>query len=229
MSFPNWQLHRGFWKEGVRENTLEAFQLAKKMGCEMVELDTQLSSDGVFHVFHDFSLKNLFKVDKNLRRIKSSDLQALNIPTLQEVLESDDVPRCLNIEVKSKSWFGFFTANRLLGLLLRCRGNKKVLVSSFNPMVLLGLRVLAPTLVRAYIVSDPAWLASFWFGLCLKLINPDYLNVDQALLDDKDSRERVIAFGKKVMVWTVNDYEKAERYLTRGAKSVISDLPPSLN
>ena len=51
MDFPNWQLHRGFWQEGLRENTMEAFRQAKKLKCEMIELDVQLSSDQILQCF----------------------------------------------------------------------------------------------------------------------------------------------------------------------------------
>ena len=51
--FPDWQLHRGYWRRGVRENTLAAFEEAHRVGCEMVEMDVRLSKNGTTSGFHE--------------------------------------------------------------------------------------------------------------------------------------------------------------------------------
>ena len=41
------------------ENTFEAFEKARKLKADGIELDVQLSEDGVCFVFHDISLEDL--------------------------------------------------------------------------------------------------------------------------------------------------------------------------
>ena len=43
------------------------------------------------------------------------------------------------------------------------------------------------------------------------------------LIDDEETRDLIIAQGLPVMVWTVNQNDKAQFYLKRGAVSIISD------
>lgn len=50
--------HRGASAYAV-ENTLKAFQMAKKLGADGIEIDLQLSKDSIFVVFHDLSLFRL--------------------------------------------------------------------------------------------------------------------------------------------------------------------------
>ena len=226
MDFPNWQLHRGYWKKGVRENTMAAFQQAFTAGCEMVELDVQISRDGVPHVFHDFSLKKFFHIDQWVNRTPSEDLKGLNIPTLQEVLESELVPEYLNIEIKSIEFLAYKVARKVCDVLQASEHDKKLMVSSFNPMALHWIYKIDPSITRALIVGDPKYLMSWKFKMANKWAVPDYINCNYKLIDEKETRERITSFEKPVMVWTVNDMDKAQFYLQRGARSIISDHAP---
>ena len=49
------------------ENTLEAFLLAAEQGADGVELDVQLTKDGIPVVFHDWDLKRAAGVDRKIR------------------------------------------------------------------------------------------------------------------------------------------------------------------
>ncbi len=225
MKFPKWQLHRGFWREGIRENTLKAFEQAKAMGCLMVELDAQLSRDGHLHVFHDFSLKKFFHIKKNLRKVRSEDLTGLSIPRLEEILLSENIPEYLNIEIKTQSWLCYEEVRALLKI-SSSLSKKKVMVSSFHPMVLFWMKKLLPKIPRALIVGDEKRLKSRRFDWEIKLSEPHFINCSYKLVDDEESREFLLYYEKPLMIWTVNDHEKAQVYLARGAKSIISDLPP---
>ena len=71
--------HRGYFdnEAGIPENSLASFQAAIEKGF-VIELDIQLSSDGVAFVFHDADLERMCGVQgKNLgiysRRIKRNE------------------------------------------------------------------------------------------------------------------------------------------------------------
>ena len=55
--------HRGASAYAV-ENTLKAFQIAKRLGADGIEIDLQLSKDSIFVVFHDLNLFRLTGVRK---------------------------------------------------------------------------------------------------------------------------------------------------------------------
>ena len=227
LNFPKWQVHRGYWKAGVRENTLQAFVTAKRLGAEMVEMDVQLCRENVPVVFHDLTLKRLFHIDEKVKKTKLEDLKALNIPLLVQVLKSDEVPEYLNIELKAKSFFCLNLVSAVL-YVLKKNTKKKILISSFNPMCLFWLGLLAPKIPRALIVSEAKLVLGWKWRVYLWLAVPHFLNVHFELIDNSKTRKRIIAWKRGVMVWTVNDWEKAQFYLERGAASVISDdLPKS--
>ena len=45
--------HRGCTEGGLRENTVEAFAEARRLGADGVELDVRLTKDGALAVHHD--------------------------------------------------------------------------------------------------------------------------------------------------------------------------------
>ena len=78
--------HRG--ASGHRtENTLEAFEYAARLGAEMWELDTQLTSDGVVVVSHDDHLQRVFGVDRRISQMTAAELEGLGVavPTFAAV------------------------------------------------------------------------------------------------------------------------------------------------
>ena len=223
---PFWQLHRGYWTGGMRENTLQAFCEAKKLGVQMVELDVQLSSDKIPVVYHDETLDRFFHIKKKVSQTKYNDLEALNIPSLDQVLKSSQVPDFINVELKSKSLFTFRLVKRVIEVVKKNK-NKTILFSSFNPLCLWWAKKLFPEVPRALLVEDEKVLLSWKMDRYCSLAEPQFLNVHQSLLDDELCRDIVISHELPVVVWTVNDPEKAKFYLERGAMSIISDqLPP---
>lgn len=226
MEFPTWQMHRGYWRQGIRENTLEAFKQAKLAGCSMVEMDVQLSRDGIPHVFHDYDLKRFFHIEKKLGSVSSEDLDGLNIPRLVDVMQSNQVPTYINVEIKSIDLLCYGATKKICAVIGENLNNKAVLISSFNPMVLFWARRFLPSTPRALIVGNAKDLLSWKFKWSVQLAQPDYINANYRLIDEQQSRDTLISYSLPIMVWTVNEPEKAAKYLSRGAKSVISDIPP---
>jgi Glycerophosphoryl diester phosphodiesterase len=73
------------------ENTLASFSKAIEVGSDMVELDVQITSDGVVIAMHDEDLKRLAGLDINVRRktygeISSIRIRGEPIPRLEDVL-----------------------------------------------------------------------------------------------------------------------------------------------
>ncbi|NKB66638.1 MAG: hypothetical protein GKR89_06220 [Candidatus Latescibacteria bacterium] len=61
------------------ENTAPAFQLARKMSITEVELDTQLSTDGVVVVCHDTTLQRYGHGDTDVEDLSSGELLSLDM------------------------------------------------------------------------------------------------------------------------------------------------------
>jgi glycerophosphoryl diester phosphodiesterase len=228
-NFPIWQLHRGYWKKGFRENTMDSFREARRHGVEMVELDVQVSRDGIPHSYHDYNLKKFFHIDEELRKQKSEDLSALNIPTLEEILKSPELPDFLNIEMKSIDLFCYQFSKKICRVIDAYGENKKILISSFNPMCLYWAKKRLPHIHRALIIGDKKLLFNWKFRFSMLLSSPHFLNIKYKLVDDEISFKRIKSYKRPYMIWTVNDHGQAREYLTQGATSIISDLLPISN
>lgn len=102
--------HRGFHdnRSECPENSLPAFERAIQMGYG-IELDVQLTKDGVPVVFHDWDLKRAAGVDRKIRDCTFEELQSYRlfgssqtIPAFETVLELADGRTPLIIELKAE-------------------------------------------------------------------------------------------------------------------------------
>jgi glycerophosphoryl diester phosphodiesterase len=105
--------HRGAM-DFAPQNTLPSFRIAEEQGADGVELDVQLTKDGVLVVFHDARVDDLTDGRGPLDSYTWSDLRRLDagshfdrswrgtpIPTLEEVLASLDPRTTVNVELKT--------------------------------------------------------------------------------------------------------------------------------
>jgi glycerophosphoryl diester phosphodiesterase len=97
--------HRGAHskKHNAIENTHAAFELAYSRGCWGIELDVQVTADGVLVVNHDPDLKRLWHHDVAINTISLQQLRefAPLVPTLAEVVERYGKRMHLFIELKA--------------------------------------------------------------------------------------------------------------------------------
>ncbi len=141
--------HRGLHGGSIVENTLPAFQKAADCGYG-VELDIQLSSDGEAVVCHDYDLKRVFGVERQVKMLTAAELSALGVPTLQEVLDVLNGKVPLVAELKGEN-----------GDVSVCRKAAEVLdgyeglygIESFNPLYLRWFRKNRPAVIRGQLSS----------------------------------------------------------------------------
>lgn len=74
----NWVGHRG-WPAYYPENSLSGILAACEAGARGVELDVQLSADGVAIVLHDASLKRTAALSKQVFELHADQLQSVRI------------------------------------------------------------------------------------------------------------------------------------------------------
>ena len=103
--------HRALWdlSKGRPENSVAAVRAAVEHGYG-IEIDLQLSADGVAMVFHDYDLDRLTGARGPVRARSAADLSGIalaggdeGIPTLTDVLEATGGRVPLLIELKEQS------------------------------------------------------------------------------------------------------------------------------
>ena len=100
--------HRGLFDENNPENTIPAYQLAIDNGYA-IEMDVQMSADGVIFCYHDNNALRVCGVDKDVREMTFEEIKALRpngkefpIITFEEFLNFVDGRTPILVEVKDQ-------------------------------------------------------------------------------------------------------------------------------
>jgi glycerophosphoryl diester phosphodiesterase len=150
--------HRGASVEAP-ENTLRAFQRALELGVDGIELDVQVTRDGIPVVFHDFTLTRLTGTRGRLADRTWAELQKLRvrgepIPTLAETLSLTRKRALVQIEIKKGAPLA-----PILAAIRKTASTKYVILASFEPDILRQAATLAPKLPRM-LIADPRHLTT---------------------------------------------------------------------
>lgn len=129
------------------ENSLSAFEKACQAGYG-IELDVQLSRDGVVMVFHDYTLIRMTGKDGKVAEYDATELQSFSlanteqkIPTFAEVLSLVNGRVPLLIELKGES-FDSSLCPKVAEILKSYEGD--YCIESFNPLLIKNMRKLMP-------------------------------------------------------------------------------------
>ena len=164
--------HRGFGAnlgedpDRPIENTTESVRLAYRSGIRIVEVDVQVTVDGLAVVFHDDFLPDFTCIND----LTYDELVALNpnIPRLRQVLnvarrftQRGDTPQgVIDIEIKTPSPLCDPLDQTELALVQavvhdvrQARMNDQVILESFSPAIVLLAKQVAPDLPRALAMS----------------------------------------------------------------------------
>jgi glycerophosphoryl diester phosphodiesterase len=138
------------------ENTLPAFQTARDVGAEMIELDVQQSADGELIVFHDETLKRLCDEDLPVASLTAAELttkvvgrwcgQPVTIPLLAHVFTILGKSLRYNVELKTDTVHYPGIEARLAAMVGTYGLTDEVLVSSFNHESLRNVSQCNPSL-----------------------------------------------------------------------------------
>lgn len=222
--------HRGVRIAGAEaENTVAAFERAFREGAAAVELDVRLCATGEVVVFHDPDLTRATGgADKRaVRGVPYVELGSLHlfgarqgVPLLREVLTlARDHGAGVNVEVK----YDDVDAPRLVRAVAAelARGSFDVLVSSFDPRLLVSLKLRRPrTRVALLTTHERAWSLPLARSIA-HMLYAVHLERVQATADLVRSLKRRCHVG----VWTVNDPAEARVLYAAGADWIITDTP----
>ncbi len=217
--------HRGVRLDNMTENSEEAIRYAFESGLDGIEFDVRLTKDRKLAVQHDSHINN-----KHIRTYKFDELKEIN----PEMLELNDVFRIakeypdklLNLEIKTETIKTFRLEYDTIKAIKASGLENRLIVSSFNPISLFWVRLLAPKLRTGLlylpdgpVVAQSDRLAGF---LHVDAIHP-YV--------DLVSQSQIIAAHKrrvKINTWTVNDKKRISSLKTMGIDAIVGDNPAIL-
>ncbi len=218
------------------ENTVAAFDEAVRQGADGIELDVQLSRDGIPVVYHDRSLR---KAGGGLRRVASLDAAALDrldagrwfdtsyrgqrIPTLAFVFERYAAHVLLLIELKRRGAEDarLRLARTVAELLRERRLERRTLLLCFDETMLREAARVAPHCRLVLNLDPPPRMTA---ALRARLHGLDALSVDVRRLTPRFAAA-VSDAGLPLYTYTCNTDRSVERSLAAGARGILSDRP----
>ena len=216
------------------ENTLKALKKSVSK-CDFIEIDVQLSSDGVAVIFHDETLERTTDLDKALKvsELSFDELSKLDygswfdgeyepILTLYDALKFiKENNLFLNVEIKDigESFDDKEVVSVVLKEIQELNVQNLVLLSSFRAEYLPLCKETLPNTPTALLVEykHPHNILEY-----LKLLKVDGYNISSELVD-KEIIKIVKNEGYFVSVYTVNDKEQAQKLFKIGVNAVFSD------
>lgn len=230
--------HRGASKVAP-ENTLAAFQRARELGADGVELDVMLCADGEVVVMHDFSVDRTTDGRGRVRDLTLAQIKCLDagswfgerfagerVPTLQEVAQWAGYDMLLNIELKSLSVRSDGLEKRVVATIREFGFERRVILSSFNPLALVRVKRLAPELNTGLLYAPdlPVFLRRAWLR---PLAQPDALHPHYEMVSDSYLRW-ARGKGYRVNVWTPDQVTDLQRLIEQRVDGIITNRPDAL-
>lgn len=225
--------HRGAWTTGPErpENSLAAFEAAADDSLA-VELDVQLTSDGVAVVMHDDDLARMTGqaglvaetpyAEISERRLMGGEE---TVPALSEVLDTVDGRVPVFVEIKSPPEVGPLE-DAVARELADYPG--PVAVMSFNPFSLQHIASVAPDVPRGQLSGDFEGEDLAWYEVFLlrhMLMNwaskPDFVAMDLDLVPSIQTTVQD-AWGRPLLCWTAEDAADTE-FAAEHCDGVIGD------
>lgn len=217
------------------ENTLEAFKLAITQGADGIELDVQLTKDGIPVVIHDETIdrvtsKTGFVKDYTLNELKEltvlenrfPEYNTCKIPTLEQVLDAVKPSGIqVNIELKTGIYWYPQIELKVAELVKKCGMEDKVIYSSFNHYSIQQLKKIVSEAETAYLYSDVILNVTDY----AKNTGVDGLHPAVYHVKMDDFLEEYRKSGLNVRVWTVNEKEDMEWLIRSGVTAIITNYP----
>jgi len=217
------------------ENTLAAFRRAVSQGVSFIETDLHLTRDAHFVAIHDDTVDRTTGGHGAVNQLTLAEIRRLDagswfasefigerVPTLVEILEftrKHDV--VFYLELKPS---GFWGGEHALISNLRDSGEiPRVMVISFDPVILAGLRKLEPTLMTGLLhdgkIQDPfekaVEIGARQLAVRGDLVTPNFL---------KEAHKRDL----QVVCWTINSPAHMRLLESSGVDGIMSDYPDRL-
>jgi len=218
--------HRGASAEKP-ENTLAAFRRALALGADGIELDVQVTRDGIPVVFHDLTLRRLTGQPGRLTAKTWAGLKKLRvlgsgrIPRLADVLALIRDRAIVQIELKRGA-----VVAPIARVIRLAKAARWVNLASFEPDLVRAAARLAPAVSRT-LISEGSGGAK---KLLRQMVAADAsgLSLHYSVVRSRAFVGRIHRSGATLWCWTVNDARTARRLAGWGVDGLLGDNPALL-
>jgi glycerophosphoryl diester phosphodiesterase len=218
--------HRGASAEKP-ENTLAAFRRALALGADGIELDVQVTRDGVPVVFHDITLRRLTGQPGRLTAKTWAELKNLRvlgsgrIPRLADVLALVRGRAIVQIELKRGA-----VVAPIARVIRLARAARWVNFASFEPNLVRAAARLAPAIPRTLISEGRGGAEKLLRQMTAA--DASGLSLHYSAVRSRAFVGRIHRSGATLWCWTVNDARTARRLAGWGVDGLLGDNPALL-
>ncbi len=225
--------HRGFSGK-YPENTMLAFSKAIDAGCDGIELDVQLTSDGEVVIIHDETVDRTTESRGYVAGYTYSKLKKLDasykfrgiygenpIPSFREycdLLKDKNVVTNVELKTSINPYPGI--EEKTLKIIDEFKLRDRIIISSFNHYSVLHMKSLAPDmkygfLTETCIIDFPAYTAKYG----IDFVHPHFKMVTEQFAKD------TVSAGVGINTWTVNEESDIREMLSRNVNAIIGNYP----
>jgi glycerophosphoryl diester phosphodiesterase len=209
------------------ENTLAGIRKALAFGSDAIEIDVQLSADGVPVLMHDLTVDRTTNGTGSVASLTLTELQAMDaggepVPTLREVIDLTRRKALLVLEIKQT---GIEIA--LAETVRNQDAIGQVMAWSFFSEALEGLRRVEPRIPCALLVSPqslPNWPEMRELAVKLGLQG---VSLFFAGVDERTIRECKLS-GLSIYAWTADEPADQTRLRSLGVDGICTNFPDRL-
>ncbi|MFF2887064.1 glycerophosphodiester phosphodiesterase [Paenibacillus sp. NPDC057967] len=228
--------HRGASAEAP-ENSLAAFMLGVRQGCDMIELDVHLTKDKQVIVIHDHTLDRTTNGIGDIANLNYKDIKGFDcgkwfsdqyageyVPLLEEVLTKVPAHVQFNVEVKAAETPGMVGC--LVDVLRKTDRIGSTVVSSFHYGCLIELKKQLPDLRIGLLYHEEiADCKTFEeeSGVEVFSLHPHYPFVTASYMETAN------AASKAVYPWTVDGEADLRKLIDLGVAGIITNKPSLLS
>lgn len=233
-NMPRITAHRGASGEAP-ENTLAAIRLAAEQGADWVEIDVNISKDGVPVLHHDDGLERCTDGHGLVIEHDLSDLQTLDsgswfstafagerIATLDECLDlALELNLSVNLEIKPCSGWELPTTEQIAHVMLRRDTSPTVVLSSFSHIALQRAQQLMADIPRAslFLVAPPDWQT------LTREVQATNIHLHSNSLLDAAAVREFHDHGLRVYCYTVDSADEASALFAMGVDGIFTNHP----
>lgn len=229
--------HRGM-SSIAPENTLSAFAQCQAYGVKWFECDLDILKDGTVVISHDNDLDRCTNKSGSLSQLTADDLRSISagswfsdkfinepLPTLNSVIDLiNQLELNVNFELKSYSSnpkTATLLIDNFLHAIPKLDPNREIIISSFDPNMLMLLKEKCPELPVACLFDSNSihqdWLTT------MKNCQARYIHPQNDGLT-KEMISEFLKYGYKINVWTVNDLARANQLFNWGVTGIFTDI-----
>ena len=210
------------------ENTMAAFEGAKELGADWIELDVQQSRDGQIFVMHDTNFMRTAGVDSNTWEMDYDEIRTLDVgsffdsrfagervPLLSEVIAfAKENGIKLNIEMKPTGHEHEFE-QKVAEIIATDKFADRCVVTSQVYDVLEKMKACDSRIQTVYVMSIA-------YGDINVLTAADHFSIEASNVTEKLVSD-VHNAGKEIYAWTVNTEENINRMIDLNVDNIITD------